>query len=189
MAYAVVSFVGQLNRYNTLVLTDVEPKQVAKTLDKMGFAHADGMKLRASELATQFLRLHPTAVLTERSVSNPGEYTYTINVPDLRVTVQDGKRAVVFNGSISKFLQWDSNQDEFTHLQKALAGGKEPVVRFTYKGGSNVGKERLVKLTGVVRAGKETLLKGWDVVQSNEAKRAYRSYRVANIVGKVEVLG
>lgn len=171
-----VSFVGQLNTYGVLVPNGDE-RAIAKSFKTMGLENqAYNYNRRASEVATEFLRVHPDAVLTERKMASAGESVVTVSVPSLSVSV-GGKVAV----SMKEFI----NRDEGVDYQKMV--GK--VVKFNYKGGSHVGKERIIKLDKVVGTGKATLLKGWDVVQTTGEKKAWRSYRVTNIVGKVEVLG
>jgi hypothetical protein len=172
-----VRFVGQLNTYGVLVTTNADERSIAQVFKKMGLENQGySYQRRASELATEFLRVQPNSVLTERKMGTSGENVVTVNVPSLSVSV-GGKVAV----PMKEFI----NRDDGIDYQKMV--GK--VIKFNYKGGSHVGKDRIIKLDKVVGTGKATLLKGWDVVQTTGEKKAFRSYRVTNIVGKVEVLG
>ena len=186
MAQAVIQFVGQLNKYNVLLLDGGTPQEVAQLFEKIGLnKEKNGWKLRASEVATKVLRTAANAVLTERNAGHADEYTYVVNVPNLNVSVLQGvKKLNRFSDSIARFVDWAGNDDS-TLLKNAI----DKVIKFNYHGGSGYGKQRIVKLKSVVGEGKAQLLKGWDVVQSTGEKPAYRTYRVANIVGKIEVVG
>lgn len=163
-------------------------KTVAKMLENIKFNDP-------GEIAAEFIKQHREKYGTTKLTSGPRhplrdtweiEYRYIINTHDKTVNVQQsitfGKPPVqVFNGDTTNFYKW---ADVSRLLQDAI----DKVVRFTYKGGTSTG-ERLVKLTSVDGTGNSTLLRGWDIKKSTADSPAYRTYRIGNIVGNVEVIG
>jgi len=190
MTTARIIFKGQLNQYGLFLPQDGEPEVVAKTL-KTVMAKYEGISLynrQASNIAADFIRNHPYAVLTPtdgmRNWMAPASYVeYIVYSYENTVSVRDkrlGSPKVQNDIPMADFFNWGNPLEEIRKM-------KDKVVTFVYKGGSGQHK-RLVKLTDVEGTGDGAKLKGWDVNKSTANKPAYRNYIFGNIVGKVEVV-
>jgi hypothetical protein len=168
-------------------------RTVAKTLESVRLpAGSFTSALDPGEIAAEFVKQHRTKYPKTKLTANLKKHSwdtdivYTVNVKNITVNVQEvhlGKidTKSLFSGTVEYFYKW---ADVSRLLQDAI----DKVVRFTYKGGSGTG-ERLVKLTSVHGTGNGTILRGWDIKKSTADTPAYRTYRIGNIVGNVEVIG
>lgn len=181
MTKAMVIFHGQLNTYRVLVLDNGGFEQVDHVLNKvMQDQQGSAYDRRASEICTNFLRTHGNSVVTSSVNPNDLDYVYSYNVYRDLLTVESTreKKIIYHNAPRLDFKLWIKN-----NTGNKLDSYLDKTIKFTYKGGSGT-CARLVKVTSV---NKDTL-KGWDVNKSTANKPAYRSYKLGNIVGKVEVI-
>jgi hypothetical protein len=188
---AIVCFTEDLDSFYVHLPTGGDIKTVAKTLESARLQMGSYTSVDAGEIAAEFVKQHRTKYPKTKLTTNLRKQTwdtdlmYTVD-KRLIVNVQEvhlGKIGTksVFRGTAEYFYKWANASRE---LQNAV----DKVVKFMYKGGSSTG-ERLVKLTSVEGTGNGTILRGWDIKKSSADNPAYRTYRIGNIVGNVEVVG
>jgi hypothetical protein len=135
----------------------------------------------ASAMATELISKYGAKLEDNPLYDNEG-YVYQIDLYYSKILVNKNN-AYLYGGYWYNFDTWAKHHD-----QQDLANAVGKVIRFTYKGGSGTGK-RLIKLKSVFGSGNGTILKGWDIEKSTGDKPAYRSYKLGNIVGDIEVIG
>jgi hypothetical protein len=189
----IISFVNGKDTFHIYMPIGGDVKMVAKTLENVKLpTDAFKFSLEAGEIAAEFLKQHRAKYPKTKLISTVSKHTlntdlvYTVDVYALTVVVEQvnfGKinAKSIFSSSVEYFYKWANASRE---LQNAV----DKVVKFMYKGGSSTG-ERLVKLTSVEGTGNGTILRGWDIKKSSADNPAYRTYRIGNIVGNVEVVG
>jgi hypothetical protein len=172
MSSAVVVFKTGFEKFSVFV-SDISHAKLAKYLSNKTSVRSPGAA------ATALVRNNENASLC--GSGQTADYTYTVNVHLNWIYVEDRMRNTLYNGSFASFEKWAKVNSD---LNEAI----DKVVRFRYRGGSENG-ERLIKLTSVLGSGGNTLLKGWDIHKSTADKPAYRTYRLSNIIGNVEIVG
>jgi hypothetical protein len=160
------------------VRTDAgEPNKVAKVLEKVCL-----YKNLPHAIATELIKNHGFELTPDNNLSAT-DYRYPVNMSYGSIIVYDARGNELFNDYLYRFYPWAKNFGT-PDLRNAV----DKVVKFTYKGGSGSG-QRIVKLTSVLGSGNGTVLKGWDIEKSTGGKIAFRSYKLGNIVGNIEIIG
>lgn len=93
-----------------------------------------------------------------------------------------GLEKVVFNGD---FATLESKLNPANTL-KAYEG---KLIRFTYNAGSTPGSIRIVRLDKVSGSGDNVSLAGTDLgVEAKGSEKGYRSFKLSNVAGEIEIL-